>query len=67
MTATMRGIASRGVQGLIHLSRLGLDRFARGFAGEEYLSVYLVFLLLHVWLVIGLGAAGEVGETQRSR
>lgn len=43
---------------LLYVSKLGLERFARGFAGEEYLSLYLVFLLLHVWLVIGLRADG---------
>jgi hypothetical protein len=39
---------------LIHLHRDGLQRFTHGFAGEQYLSAYLVLLLIRAWLIAGV-------------
>lgn len=39
---------------LMYLHRDGLQRFSHGFAGEQYLSLYLVVLLLRVWIIAGI-------------
>lgn len=54
---------------LIYLDRDGLQRFSHGFAGEQYLSWYLLFLLLRVWVIAGVarfrnGSDADFGSTE---
>ena len=46
--------------------RDGLNRFARGYTGEEYLFVFLLYLLVRVLLLWGLGRLARVSARRNS-